>query len=124
VSAGFTPGPWRVCGHERGVCSCVQIWSIPTDCPVATAEIGEWGDEYPAIRHIEGNGMSGTTVEAYMHRITYGEVPESAAKANARLIAAAPELYEALQEAVVYSEAEFPWTVRARAALAKARGEA
>jgi hypothetical protein len=45
-------------------------------------------------------------------------------EANARLIAAAPELYEALQEAVVYSEAEFPWTVRARAALAKARGEA
>ena len=33
--------------------------------------------------------------EAYMDRIGYGNIPEDEAKANARLIAAAPELLEA-----------------------------
>jgi hypothetical protein len=46
------------------------------DHPIATVVAGEWGDE-PGI--------------------PYGEIPESVARANARLIAAAPALLDALE---------------------------
>lgn len=68
-----TPGPWTAC-HE-GKCSCGQVWSKTADHPVATVTRGEWGD--PGC--------------------PYGEVSRECANANARLIAAAPELLEALQ---------------------------
>jgi hypothetical protein len=41
--------------------------------------------------------MSGTTVEAYMERVVYGEVSSSFAVAAARMIAAAPEMYAELE---------------------------
>jgi len=49
-------------------------------------------------------------------------------EANARLIAAAPDLLEAIQVLVtdcsqIWSEAEFPALKQARAAIARARGE-
>ena len=81
----FTPGPWRAC--HGGECSCRQVWSIPGDCPVFTAketdpkevvQVGlahhKWGDAADMI---------------------YGEIPEQMTFANARLIAAAPDLYSA-----------------------------
>lgn len=98
--AKFTPGPWEVgrsmCGH------------------------------YPAVRknfrpdhHMEVCGP----VHGYMY--SADEKAEQAA--NARLIAAAPELYEVARMVVEASEvAGFsgPLGDAARAALAKARGEA
>ena len=46
-------------------------------------------------------------------------------RANARLIAAAPDLLEALEDAVSTQPADSPikWVLRARAAIAKATGE-
>lgn len=58
--------------------------------PVAYVTCGEWADEYPAIRLMEHEG--GTKAEAYMERIVYGSVDRHVALANARLIAAAPDL--------------------------------
>lgn len=53
---------------------------------------------------------------------------EEMQKANAHLIAAAPDLYEALESMTVAYEFEYgtdcPQARKARAALAKARGEA
>ena len=78
-----TPGPWNAC--RNGECPCKAVWFA--DHPIAEVTSGEWGDSYPAIRHIEGNGMSGTTVESYIKLTTYGSVNEEVAAANARLIA-------------------------------------
>mgnify|MGYP001612566934 FL=1 len=77
ASAGqpaHTPGPWRAC--HNGECTCGQIWSISADHPVATAIIGEWGDN-----------LCGKAED----RMVYGSVSAGTAAANARLIAAAPE---------------------------------
>lgn len=58
------------------------------------------------------------------------DLPEAEAQANSRLIAAAPELYEALDDLVRITDDGFNLTSIsvaiqiARAALAKARGEA
>lgn len=63
---GFTPGPWRECGQDRDGCSCGQIWSTTADYHLATTEMNnETGFISPETR-----------------------------KANASLIAYAPELYE------------------------------
>ncbi len=81
-----TPGPWKACGDSK--CKCRQIWSIPGDCPVFTARstgqiamVGlahhKWGDSPELI---------------------YGEIDQESTEANARLIAAAPDGYEALIE--------------------------
>lgn len=67
-----TPGPWRAC--RGGKCSCNQIWSLTVDVPVAEVIRGEWGD--PGL--------------------PYGEIPDEAATANARLMAHAPEDLRAL----------------------------
>jgi len=66
-----TPGPWQACGD--GNCSCGQVWSRPADQPVARANT-VWGDD---LEH------------------PYGEIPAEEMHANARLIAAAPDLLEA-----------------------------
>lgn len=124
----FTPGPWTACGN--GACPCKQVWSADADYPVVTVNSGKWGDKFPAIRLCEDPGTIGGKAEAYMEEIVYGEIPEDTAKANAVLIAAAPELYEALSKVVADYElllgdgitsASAPLQlVKARAALAKA----
>lgn len=43
--------------------------------------------------------------------------------ANAHLIAAAPELYEALEQALAVHGESYSWGTAAKAALRKARGE-
>jgi len=78
--------------------------------------------------------MPGSTVEAYIERSDYGEVPAEQSEANARLTAAAPRMFEALerlsklspQTAGAATAQDLFLTVRAIAdsALAEARGEA
>jgi hypothetical protein len=107
----FTPGPWRV---EEGT---TLVWGATSDetsymkWPVARAELAQqWQKQ--------------------------GRPTEDEAEANARLIAAAPTLYEALEEAVaciianratpgVFYEDSFEGSTLAKceAVLAKARGE-
>ena len=86
-----TPGPWSACGDGDCVCKTVTCG----DHPVALVTHGKWGDNYAALRLV-GTTSLDMKAEAYMEQITYGEVPEATAKANALLIAAAPELLAAL----------------------------
>jgi len=127
-----TPGPWKTCGANKDQCRCCQIWSVTADLPVAIASIGKIGDDYPSIRFADGDspGTIGAKVEAYMEQITYWEVPEEQAFANARLIAAAPELLAAGREALSLLEKLMPMAPDrdydalrlTRAAIAKAEG--
>lgn len=87
-------GPWKVCSASDKKCSCGQIWSIPEDHPVATVELGEWGDEYPAIRLDNSRGSMLAKAEAYMEKMVYGSISEEAGHANAHLIAAGPAMYD------------------------------
>lgn len=92
----WTPGKWSVYEVERET-----YWP---GIDAGRTSIVVWGDQQ------ENNGVQGDTLEE--------------AKANAHLIAAAPDLYEALDRLVRYINA--PSTeayLSARAALAKARGE-
>ena len=101
----FTRGPWAE--HGRGGCECGQIF-------------GPDGNSVIAI------------VQGPMHLGLDGPdcVPSrQGQQANARLIAAAPELYETLEELVheveTYGGVDTHWLLlnNAHAALAKARGE-
>lgn len=89
-----TEGPWHAC-HE-GKCPCKQVWG--DDHPIATVECGDWGDDYPSVR-LTGGSLE-RKAEAYMEQINYGRIDEDTARANARLIAAAPELLHACQKAL------------------------
>lgn len=102
----FTPGPWRVEGGTTvvwGACNPDELsdygMGYPvTDCRITPISNSSWcqGPEYE---------------EGY---------------ANAHLIAAAPELYEALEGVLGLIQLEFeqsPMVAFAKAALAKARGE-
>ena len=96
---GFTRGPWSVEMPSR---NSPNIW------------IGSAADSSIA------------KIEAYDHEDGGPEHLCETDYANARLIAAAPELYAALQGMVsAYGNelATCPYTRRARAALAKAAGE-
>jgi hypothetical protein len=126
VSA-FTPGPWRAC-HE-GECSCGQVWC--DDYPVATVTRGKWGDTYPAIEQQDGTGSIERKYEAVIKMIEYGEVSNELAEANARLIAAAPQLYESAKAFVGALDAFLaaspglnsgPEVAALRVAIAKAEG--
>lgn len=114
------PGPWIECGHSIGGCSCGSIWSKAIDAPVATATIGEWGDDYPEVRFVETDGYRagnppGLRPEAYMEKIVYGEIPEKKGKATAAFIAACdPQTILAL----------FDRTTTLEANLAAARADA
>jgi len=81
-----TPGPWKILAS--------QIWCA--DYPVAEVTRGKWGDDYPSIRLVGPSLLQ--KAEPYMDQIEYGEVPKEIARANANLIAAAPDMLEALKE--------------------------
>jgi hypothetical protein len=99
--SGHTPGPWFYCGCESGGCSCLTVSG--KDAPVAVITGGVWGDDFPSIRLV-GNSSLDLKAEAYMEQISYGEVPMEEAKANARLIAAAPSMLEALNEIAAWGD--------------------
>ena len=66
--SAHTPGPWRMCGQDRGGCICGIVWSESSDIPVADASLSGH-DDLIDVRP-----------------------SESERKANARLIAAAPDM--------------------------------
>src|SRR5207253_584254 len=41
-----SPGPWHICGKDRGGCICGQIWSGPRDVEVCSISYREDGGEY------------------------------------------------------------------------------
>lgn len=107
-----TPGPWKAC-HD-GKCKCKQVWSETADHPVAIVECGKVGDDYPEVE----NG------KAVMKQITYWEIGEEVAEANAHLIAAAPDMLEALENLI---KANWPDAIdeafkQAKSAIRKAGG--
>lgn len=98
-----TPAPWNACGQSRGGCTCCQVWSESVDAPVAKADIGEWGDEFPTLRIDPSSSIKGKVeVQAVMDMLVYGEIPKERAIANAAFIAEArqaiPDLLDALEE--------------------------
>ena len=97
----YTPGPWTAC--LDGKCQCKTVMS--DHHPVASVTSGEWGDEFPDIRLCKREDVIGQRAEAYIERIVYGSVKEETAEANARLIAAAPDLL-ALVEQVEWLEVD------------------
>ena len=124
-----TPGPWTAC--HNGLCKCKVVSGA--DHPIAQIVSGEWGDDYPNIRLVAGQAGMGMVAEAYMDRIIYGEIDEEVAVANARLIAAAPDLLAACEVAEVVLaitshgslfqlEQQEEVLSRVRAAIARARG--
>jgi hypothetical protein len=63
--------PWTAC--KDGKCPCVQVWSEPDDHPIATFVRGDWGDKWPSIRLVEGEGVA-PQAEAFMEQMIYGSV--------------------------------------------------
>src|SRR5580698_5669447 len=98
----FTPGPWSLCGAERGGCECFNIGA--PDHPIAEVTHGEWGDQYVNIRLIDDPKGVGKLAEAFMDHLWYGNVEDEQARSNAYLIAAAPEMYAALELAKSHLE--------------------
>jgi hypothetical protein len=79
--AKHTPGPWQVSRDNDTTLTIVAPWSDK----VRTGAEG-WGD------------YRGIHTASITHHSGYGAVPREHAEANAALIAAAPELLEALKE--------------------------
>ena len=116
MSAGFTPGPWSF--HAFGNPTVRECSTLGEDFRYADYCIGSGNMMIAEVRLAFGGGEVGFP--------TVGD--EAEFTANAHLIAAAPDLYEAL--AAIMSERWSPGgrseeaSDLARAALAKARGEA
>lgn len=104
LEANATPGPWRECGRDGGGCQCCVVWANSVDAPIAETTHGPWGDRYPAIRLAKDSSSIAGRYEAYIERIDYGEVPQAAGLANAKLIAemrnALPELIALARKAI------------------------
>jgi len=99
--AKFTPGPWIYRPNKYDDWGVVKS---PDGLPVAQACVGRWSKDFDKHR-------------------TEGTDP---AEANARLIAAAPELLAALEAARLWAVEYYgslPWLESAEAAIAKAKGE-
>ena len=78
----------------------------------------------PFSVYVQGLGVHKTTVANIPFRKT---IPEDEARANARLIAAAPELLDALMtfpQSIAWTDQElWDWSAKALAAIEKATGE-
>lgn len=71
------------------------------------------------------NGIQIRDGRGYVAAVVVADVTElyQSREANARLIAAAPALYEALDAALAVHGDSYSWGPQAKAALAQARGE-
>lgn len=88
---------------------------------------GPWWVAYPVDRScgdigIKANGCANILAEVFEEFEMKDVFNAPVASANARLIAAAPELLEALEEAVATVDDDREWVCLARAVIAKARG--
>jgi hypothetical protein len=119
VSAAFTPGPWVPTYFTR-----------PDGTEIETVEQVAETTAHSA-RQGDGTTLHGVTLTGDDDGVVVcytGNGPTS--EANARLIAAAPDLYDALDNLVANVTEAFPALAdlgpitKAHAALAKARGEA
>lgn len=77
-----TPGPWKRCGEKRGGCKCGHVWDATGNVHVASAT----HVDMCRPDDLESLELSVQSIDE--------------AKANARLIAAAPDLLSALQSLV------------------------
>ena len=117
--AAHTPGPWKVCGGQNGKCNCGIMWSIPGDFPICTVAGGSTFPTAVAHKHM-----------ADAPDMIYQTITDAERNANARLIAAAPDMLAALQALVKCSDdlgaVELPGsaTAKARSAIARATGAA
>ena len=101
MSAAHTPGPWIVRDDEMDyACPIIDSASVGRGYYASIATATQ-RDPHPR----EGGGISIAT-----------------ARANARLIAAAPDLLAALEKAVERCDEPEAWSADARAAIAKATG--
>ncbi|OYR25698.1 hypothetical protein CEV34_2667 [Brucella pseudogrignonensis] len=111
----FTPGPWHLCAHLANIDK-----EIECGCGFRGVIYGPEGIGYAICQpgfDSDNEGEEGLSPPRY-DRMT--EI------ANAHLIAASPELYEALEDVLGLITPEFkecPMVAFAKAALAKARGE-
>ena len=108
-----TPGPWRACNGAK--CPCLTVSC--GDHPIAQVTNGDWGDDFASIRLV-GDSSLNLKAEAFMDQITYGHINIETARANARLIAAAPTLYEALVKIAACDQLDYWPATIAREALA------
>ncbi len=90
--------PWKAC-HD-GDCFCKSVNS--DHHPICNVINGEWGDDYPSLRFVEGEseGSIGSKIEAYTEQITYGEIPDEVATANIKFIVRACNSHYDLLEAL------------------------
>ncbi len=118
MKATHTPGPWTAKQVSSGDCLLIIRANLANDIPSweLTEAMNERGENY--IGRIE-----------LPKRDTYDERLETAEAANARLIAAAPELLAALKDALEVwdvcgptSDRRRAWFDATRAAIAKTEG--
>lgn len=101
--AKFTPGPWRVC-TTGNMSNVVEGVAGKTD---------DYDDGFRSVALVQACSAERDHIKRDVNR-----------DANMALIAAAPDLYEALTAYVEDCDNhECEFCIRARAALAKARGE-
>ena len=122
MSGGWTPGPWNIHAHMSNP-DPRPCESLGADFMYADAYIGQGDKLIGEVRMQRGGKDTGfPTVECEREML-----------ANARLIVAAPDLFDALEAWVLHldsdgEDASFDDEMRmleaARAAIAKAKGEA
>lgn len=125
-----TKGPWMICGMnkssvkfdicktltpetEKRFCGCGMIWC--DDYPIAIVTVGDWGDEYPAIK-VENPGAIAEPAVPYIEKLVYGTIPIELALANALLISKSPNMKKLLERAVE-SRIDDAWIKETRSLL-------
>ena len=104
-----TPGPWKAVPQSTTEIAIVAPWSEEITPGNAPGFADYQGIYVCALQHHRGDGAA----------------PKDHAEANARLIAAAPELLDALQALVFQVSESMGWGCpKARIVIAKATGEA
>lgn len=121
TQAAHTSGPWTLDAFDDYVDGTDMEVLDPDGFTIATIEsspiINRWTERFPTMSHWADGADDGLTQR---HR-EQGEL-----HSTARLIAAAPELLEALEEAIEWDGCDSEgidavWLQKARAAIAKAR---